>query len=321
MALQNALVKEKPQTFGAYLLQHNVQTLIKNTLKNDTKIAKFLAAISAVVANNESLKKINNYHSIITAALLCDSLNLSPSPQLGQFYIVPYENSKTGLTDGQSQIGYKGYIQLAVRSGQYKDLDVLAVKEGEFIGIDEETGKPLVRFIADYNARLAAPTIGYFAYFELLNGFRKSLFWTHEQMEHHADQYSKAFSLAEKKRKVKGEWKTLVSYDRYKAGDYDKADEWLYSSFWYKDFDAMAFKTMLRQLISKWGIMSIDFQNAVEKDMAVIKDDMTPVYVDNAETAQIETAPKPAIEQKPEAAPIIEQPSIEQTADPFSNFD
>lgn len=312
MALQNALVKEKPQTFGAYLLQHNVQTLIKNTLKSDIKIAKFLTTISAVVANNESLRKINNYNSIVAAALLCDSLNLSPSPQLGQFYIVPYENSKTNLIDGQIQIGYKGYIQLAIRSGQYKDLDVLAVKEGEFIGIDEETGKPLVRFIADYNQRLQAPTVGYFAYFQLLNGFRKSLFWTREQMEHHADQYSKAFSLGEKKRKVKGEWKTLVSYEKYKAGDYNKADDWLYSSFWYKDFDAMAFKTMLKQLISKWGIMSIDFQTAVERDMAEINEDMTPNYIDNKEVSDvIETLPPPSEDKKEE----------NQNDDIFNNFE
>lgn len=313
----NALVKQEPSTFGAYMLQHNVKTLINNTLKNSDKIAKFVTTISAVVANNANLKSINNYASILNAALLCDSLNLSPSPQLGQFYIVPYENSKTGLTDGQAQIGYKGYIQLAMRSGQYRDLDVIEVREGEYKGKDPFTGKPRIEFIEDDNERLKLPIIGYFAYFELLNGFRKSLYWTRERMEIHADKFSKAFSLEERKKLVKGSWKKLVSYEKYKNGEYDKADEWLYSSFWYKDFDTMAFKTMLRQLISKWGIMSIEFQTAIEKDMAVINDDGQPVYIDNAEAEPVAIPPTPQIETVKEK----EKTETQTTDDPFDNLE
>lgn len=119
--------------------------------------------------------------------------------------------------------------------------------------------------------REEAETIGYYAMFEYENGFRKTLYWSKKKMQAHADKYSSAYSL-----KIAGD---------IAQGKIPEKDMWKYSSFWYKDFDAMAMKTMLRQLISKWGIMSIDMQNAFDKDMAVIHEDGTAEYVDNSEKA------------------------------------
>ena len=112
--------------------------------------------------------------------------------------------------------------------------------------------------------------------FEYLNGFRKTLYWSKNKMLAHADKYSQAFSV----NATKGKYHK-VSFADFEAGKVAEKDMWQYSSFWYKDFDGMAYKTMLRQLISKWGIMSVDMQKAMESDMAEIKEDGTYEYVDN----------------------------------------
>lgn len=115
--------------------------------------------------------------------------------------------------------------------------------------------------------------------FEYNNGFRKSIYWSKKKMLSHADKYSKAFSV--KAVVSDNPAKSRVSFEDYENGNYPKEDAWKYSSFWYQNFDEMALKTMLRQLISKWGIMSIDLQKAYESDNAVIGDDMKPTFVDS----------------------------------------
>ena len=152
-------------------------------------------------------------------------------------------------------LGYKGYLQLALRSGQYADLDVTEIKQGEYLGKDSMTGKPKFQFIEDDDQRDALPTVGYMAYFEYVNGFRKVLYWSKEKMMNHADTYSKAFSRQK--------------YEELLAGKIPESEMWKYSSFWYKSFDDMAKKTMLRQLISRWGVMSIEMTRALESDNAV----------------------------------------------------
>lgn len=146
----------------------------------------------------------------------------------------------------------KGYIQLAIRSGQYKKLNVLAIKAGELKSWDPLNEEIEIELIQNEREREKAETIGYYAMFEYINGFRKALYWSRDKMEAHADRYSKAFSLS--------------AYAKLKAGKVPPQEEWKYSSFWYKDFDSMAIKTMLRQLISKWGIMSIEMQSAFLND-------------------------------------------------------
>jgi recombination protein RecT len=115
--------------------------------------------------------------------------------------------------------------------------------------------------------------------FEYNNGFRKSIYWSKKKMLSHADKYSKAFSV--KEIKSDNPAKSRVSFEDFENGNYPKEDAWKYSSFWYQNFDEMALKTMLRQLISKWGIMSIDLQKAYESDNAVINEDMKPTFVDS----------------------------------------
>ena len=175
----------------------------------------------------------------------------------------------------------KGYIQLAIRSGQYRSLNVLSIKQGELVKFDPLTEEIAVNLIEDEEARENAPTIGYYASFTYTNGFRKALYWSKAKMEKHALRYSAGY--------------------RAKKG----------STFWEKDFDAMAYKTMLRQLISKWGIMSIDMQTAMESDMAEINEQGAPVYVDN-EPEAIAPTEKPEPKQEPQKAP--EAPKAESPA-------
>ena len=193
--------------------------------------------------------------TILSAGLLGEALNLSPSPQLGQFYMVPYEDKERGCKVAQFQLGYKGYIQLAIRSGQYRKINVLPIKEGELVSFDPMTEEIEVNLIEDDELREKTPTAGYYAMFEYVNGFRKAIYWSYKKMLNHADQYSKAFSKK--------------AYQDLKDGKIPQSDLWKYSSFWYKNFDDMACKTMLRQLISKWGIMSIEMQKALEYDQGV----------------------------------------------------
>lgn len=263
----NNQIVTKPK-FSAVISSDNYKRMINNTLGDPERAKRFVASITSAVATNPALQECDPA-TVVSGALLGEALNLSPSPQLGLFYLVPYKNKTKGSVDAQFTLGYKGYIQLAIRSGQYKDIDVIEVKEGEFKGRDKQTGKLKFEFVEDEVLRLTKPTIGYLAYFELLNGFYKQLYMSKEEMEIHADKYSKAFNLAD--------------YKKLQAGQIPEKDMWKYSSFWYKDFNTMAFKTVLRRLISKYGIMSIEMQDAYAKDMAVMKEDGTYDYVDNPE--------------------------------------
>ena len=282
MAVGNSLAKKaqvQQSSLTVYLAKDAVRNQI-NSVVGGKNGARFISSIVSAVQVNPALQECTN-PSIVSAALLGESLNLSPSPQLGQYYMVPYDNSKKGVKEAQFQIGYKGYIQLAIRSGQYKKLNVLAIKEGELIRFDPLNEEIEVRLIEDEELREEAPTIGYYAMFEYTNGFRKALYWSKRKMLAHADKYSKAFFIKETTVKTRYGTKKSVSFADFEAGNYPKDDEWMYSSFWYKDFDGMAYKTMLRQLISKWGIMSIEMQTAVNADMAVIREDGSMDYVDN----------------------------------------
>lgn len=263
--MENNLVKKQP-TFSVVIQSDMYKKLINNTLGDSKKATRFIASITSAVATNPALQECEP-SSIVAGALVGEALELSPSSVLGEYYLVPFKNSKEGVTKAQMQIGYKGYLHLAIRSGQYKDIDVFEIHEGEFKGRDKETGKFKFEFIENEAERLSKPVIGYMGYFELLNGFRKTLYISKEEMEKHANTYSKAFNLED--------------YKKLQAGQIPEKDLWKYSSFWYKNFDTMAFKTVLRQLISKWGIMSIQLQEAFTKDMAVMKDNGDYEYVDS----------------------------------------
>lgn len=254
--VNNSLVKSKKTNLTAYLTSDAVKSQI-NKVIGGANGDRFVSSIISAVQANASLKDCTS-PSIVSAALLGYSLKLSPSPQLGQYYLVPFYNRKKGVSEAQFNLGYKGYIQLALRSGQYKKLNVLAIKEGELINYNPLDEEIEVKLIDDEEERENAKTIGYYAMFEYLNGFKKTMYWSKAKMESHALKYSQGY-------------KAKKGY-----------------TFWEKDFDSMAYKTMLRQLISKWGIMSIDMQSALDSDMGVIKEDGTVDYVDNVTEESVE---------------------------------
>ena len=177
MAVKNQLANRSGQRLGmaAYLTNDAVKNQINSIVggKNGTR---FISSIISAVQTNPALQECTN-QSILSAALLGESLNLSPSPQLGQFYMVPFKDRERG-TVAQFQLGYKGYIQLAIRSGQYKKLNVLPIKEGELVSYNPLDEEIEVQLIEDEEAREQAPTIGYYAMVEYTNGFRKTLYWS-----------------------------------------------------------------------------------------------------------------------------------------------
>lgn len=248
MQQANNSLQKSQRKFGitAYLSQDSVRAQIVKAVGQHPD--QFITSIISAVNANPQLQECTN-SSILSAALIGQSLKLSPSPQLGQYYFVPYKNNKTGTKEAQFQIGYRGMYQLAIRSGQFRKLNAMAVKSGELVRYDplEETIE--LQLIENEKDREASPTVGYYAFFELINGFRRAMYWSREKMEAHAERYSKGYA----------------AHKGY--------------TFWEKDFDAMAVKTMYRQLL-KLAPMSIDMQAAIISDQAVIHPDGTPDYVD-----------------------------------------
>lgn len=263
--------RHKPN-FAAEVTTRSFQNAIQRSLGDPARARRFTASITSAVTNNPNLQECTT-SSIITSALLGEALDLSPSPQLGQYYLIPFSKNKKNengypivigktksgakiyekeIPEAQFILGYKGYIQLAIRSGQYQRLNVTEIKEGELNYYNPLTEELQVNLIQDFALRDETETIGYFASFRYINGFEKSIYWSKDQMLSHADNFSKAFNLTD--------------YNRLLNGQIPQKDMWKYSSFWYKNFDDMAKKTMLRQLISKWGIMSIEMQQAFEND-------------------------------------------------------
>ena len=288
MTTSNQMVQQK-MPFSVAVNTPSMQKLIANALHDPARCARFTASIVSAVSVNQALQNCDR-NTVISGALLGESLNLSPSPQLGQYYLVPFNNKKKGMQDARFVLGYKGYVQLALRSGQYKSINVEIVKQGEYKGRDPMTGDPRFQFLEDDDEWERLPVIGYMASFEYLNGFRKVLYWSKEKMMNHADRYSAAFSRK--------------AYENLIAGNIPQGEMWKYSSFWYKDFDSMAKKTMLRQLISKWGIMSTDMQSAYESDSRVIEETESGQLV-----PQFEEEPPQQIEEPQAAAQIPAQPA------------
>ena len=264
---------QKPK-FSVAITTPAYKKLINNTLKDPQRANNFIANVSTVVANNPQLQECEA-STILSAAFLADSLNLSMSPQLGYCYLVPYETAlkdKYGKTmwvldetgnhildnngkwkkhtvkKAQFQMGYKGYIQLAQRTGKYEKIVALPIKEGELISRNEIEEEFNVCLIEDEFEREQAQTIGYYAMT-------------------HADRYSPAFSAE--------------MYEKIQNGEVPEKDMWRYSSFWYKNFDEMAIKTMLRHIISKWGPVSIEMEKAIPADREESEFDYTYADSDN----------------------------------------
>lgn len=274
--MNNQLAVNNKPKFSVAIQSDTYKKLINQTLGDKNRATRFIASISSAVATNPDLQQCDA-GTILSGALLGESLNLSPSPQLGQYYLVPFnktikneDGSSRQIKVAQFQLGYKGYIQLAIRSGYYKKINVIAIKKGELVRYDPLNEEIEVNLIDDEEERENAESVGYYAMFEYVNGFRKSLYWSKSKMENHAIKYSKGYT----------------AHKGY--------------TFWEKDFDGMAFKTMLRQLISKWGIMSIEMEQAIEKDMSTINTDGSYEYVDDEELllSQGEEEQQPKIQEE-----------------------
>jgi recombination protein RecT len=237
-----------------------VKKSLLNSLGSEKSMAKFTSSILSAVSVSPQLQECD-FGTIISAGLLANALDLSLSPSLGLAYIVPFNDNKNNRKVATFILGYRGYIQLAIRSGYYRKINVVEIKEGELLKFDPLNEEIEVSLIQDEEERERAKTIGYYAMFEHINGFRKAIYWSKQKMLRHADKYSKAFSLEATKGKY-----PKASFADFEAGKVPESDMWKYSSYWYSDFDGMAKKTMIRQLISKWGIMSIEMSDAYDKD-------------------------------------------------------
>ena len=272
--------QERKPKFSEAMATPIYKNLVLSTLGDPEIARRFTASIMSAVAQTPALQDCTPA-TVLTGALVGESLKLSPSPQLGQFYLVPFKSKekrdKTGrtieaaCTKAQFIIGYKGYVQLALRSGQYRKLNVIEIRKGELISYDPLNEDISVSIVEDFETREKLPVVGYYAMFEYINGFRKAVYWTKAHMLRHADQYSAAFSAK--------------AYEDIQAGKVADGDMWKYSSFWYKDFDDMAKKTLLRHIISRWGIMSIDLQNAIDRDETMMDIDRKGNIVTEAEKA------------------------------------
>lgn len=267
MATTTQLATQQQKTgIASYLGADAVKKNISGVI-GEKNVTRFISSVVSAVQANPQLANCSNA-SILSAALQGEALQLAPSPQLGQFYIVPYKNKKkdasgrwVDVDEAQYQIGYRGYLQLAIRSGLYKNIVVSEIKEGE-IDYNPITEEIDLHPIMNPAERENAKTIGYYAMFELMNGFKKQLYAPIERIQAHARKYSRGY--------------------RYDLENNKK------SSPWTTNFDAMAKKTLIRQLIGKWGIMSVEMQQAFSNDMGVIDEDGTVRYVDNPQTVDVE---------------------------------
>ena len=248
--MANQIVEAKKDSIAVFLADDAVKANVEKIV--GTKDAqRFISSLVSSVQTNPALAECTN-KSLLNAALLGQSLDLPQSPQLGMFYMIPYDNKKTGVKEAQFQISYKGLIQLAIRSGQYKKLHVTDIRENELKSYNSITDEYSFTPETDMAKRLSLKVIGYYAYFELVNGYKKDIYWSREQMEEHAKRYS-------------------VSYRKG------------WDSIWKSDFDKMAFKTLIKQLLSKYGVMSVEMSKAVVNDQAVLEEENNPMYVDNVD--------------------------------------
>lgn len=308
MAVTNSIAPsntKKPAPFSAVISSDNYKKLINNTLRDPKRANRFVASVTSAVSANPALQECDA-STIVSSALLGESLELSPSPVLAQFYMVPYKDNKRNRMVAQFQLGVAGYKQLAIRSGQYRDIDAIEIRAGEYKGRDKETGKPVFEFIEDDEVRENTEVIGYLAYFELLNGFKKQVYFSLEKMLNHADKYSKAFSRKK--------------YEELLAGKIPQSEVWKYSSPWYSGFNGMALKTVLRQLLSKWGILSIEMQTAISNDMATINEDGSVDYVDNSPGYEATPAGETVIDVDATTGEVIDAGEATSTNDAMAEF-
>lgn len=230
-----------------YLRSKSVQQRVEELLGK--RAGQFTTSLMSAVNSNPVLQQCSP-DTVLKAAITAASMDLPVNQNLGFAYLIPYKNK--GVYEAQFQLGYKGFIQLAQRSGQFKRINVTDVRDGEYKGEDRRSGEIQLEFMEDGKERANTKVVGYLAYFQLLNGFEKELYMTTEQLTKHGKRYSQS----------------------YKKG----------YGLWVDEFDTMAAKTVLKLLISKYGALSTDMQEAILADQSVAGDDYD--YVDNQEDSE-----------------------------------
>lgn len=181
---------------------------------------QYISSIINLVNSDTNLQKCDPM-SVVSAAMVAATLDLPVDKNLGYAWVVPYGNK------AQFQLGYKGYVQLALRTGKYRSINAIPIREGELVKWNPLTEE----LVVDFEQRKSDAIIGYAGYFELINGFKKTVYWSKEEIESHRKRFSKS--------------------------DFG----------WKNDYDAMALKTIIRNMLSKWGILSIEMQEAYVKDV------------------------------------------------------
>ena len=261
---------ETKLTMNGYFTQNNVQSKFEELLGK--RASGFITSVLQAVASNDLLQKADPT-TVFSAAATAATLDLPINNNLGFAYIIPYNTKQkdgTYKVVAQFQMGYKGFIQLAQRSGQFKTISATPIYEGQLI-----EQNPLTGFVFDFTVTNSNKVIGYAAYFELLNGFQKTLYMTTTELKAHGTRFSKSF----------------------KSG----------YGLWKDDFDSMSIKTVIKLLLSKYAPLSIDMKRAVMSDQSVINDVETEdvTYIDNTSTSEeikeIVDDKKKAIKEKNEA--------------------
>lgn len=243
----------------------------------------FVSNLTALVSNDKALQ-VCEPTTLMFAALKATALDLPLDNNLGFAYVIPYKNTRAGITEAQFQCGYKGIVQLAIRSGQFKTINVTDVREGELKGRDRMTGEVQVEWITDDSERAKAKIVGYMGYFKLLSGYEKTTYWSVEELEQHGVKYSQTY------RKGYGVWKD--------------------------NFDSMCRKTVIKLMLNKGDApMSVEMGLAVKYDQSVILDESGNCrYIDNSKpTAEEKLEAIAAKEQQIEDAQVVdnEQPAID----------
>jgi recombination protein RecT len=246
--------QQRPATIQSILSNESIKSRFADILGK--RANAFMSSIISATKANPDLA-LCEPNTVISSAVIAATLDLPIQSNLGFAHIVPY-NSKQGK-QAQFQMGWKGFVQLALRTGQYKTINATEVYEGELVSYDRISGD----VVLDSSKKVSEKIIGYVAFFRLLNGFEKHLYWTRQQVEAHGAKYSKSFK-----------------------SDYGR---------WKLDFDAMAIKTVLKMLLSKYGILSVDMNTAIIADQSIVKnpDTMDVSYPDAAEQQTISSMPTP----------------------------
>ena len=273
--IQNQIAKSANQQVAAPA-QQSVNQLMNSMLDGEklrgrfnellgNRSAQFVSSLVSMVNADQNLQRAfyEAPMTVIQAGLKAAAFDLPIDQNLGYAYIVPFKNSKK---DDQGNwiskheatfiLGWKGMHQLALRTGAYKTINVVDIREGELKSYNRLTEETEIEFIEDDDLRESKPIIGYLGYYRLVNGAEKTIYMTIKQIENHEKKFRKGQYMG------KG---------------------------WRDDFDAMARKTVYRKLIGKWGVMSIQYQNAQEG--ATLADQIREEYIDEAPPMVFDSEP------------------------------